>query len=646
MSRILNEANSRSDDWVQAAQGLSDNLDFSFFIPSVEDISYGLFWRYLDIGRKRMGKALRELEAAESEPSPPIGPNQAVDIAQQAFRAADDVLLLFQAFFLIFLTQKTETAEVREIFRSWRNQILMTMSVSRDFLRDYAVPKATAEKTLVEEILHGSVDDRLYAVQDVHRQARIQAAAASIVYRNELGREPATLQDVVKYIGSKAKIEVEVENSEFATTIKILNRNKTLKLERSFLLHMTDDWIRRPSLLATSHALEAINLLRSEASAEFRVDARSAWRMVCNHYKNGRFFSWIDQAGGYGPIDNIAAFSILKSLKQIRCGQPVKFANPNLNIFCPPSSSRADQALDAPDEESPFVLQDMRSVAIDTAALLLNERIVARGAENRKATVIDLHHALSVLWHLFELERGENVLKATGPYLIDAGVTNPADMVLSFLSDCRSSGANRLESTFCLAPGSEEKCLTAVYFVDRIAEHCELWEDADASGVLHSSPEGWKEACMDFVLDCWSASEGGFAFQPGHSAELAHTYLAVRFLKECKYQFRDDVAVRSGSRERPLTELLFEFLQRCRKQGGYALLPEWWPTAYGTRLALQLCKELGVPYPSPYESYEFIQRMKVRSESDGDAEGAGYVGFGVSVNWRDNELPFRELKLA
>jgi hypothetical protein len=70
------------------------------------------------------------------------------------------------------------------------------------------------------------------------------------------------------------------------------------------------------------------------------------------------------------------------------------------------------------------------------------------------------------------------------------------------------------------------------------------------------------------------------------------------------------------------TRGVLRFMSHCFKDGGYSLLPEWKPSAYGTRLALQILDRLGRPMHHMAEMTAFISHLFWRHQEG----GAGYRG--------------------
>ena len=69
---------------------------------------------------------------------------------------------------------------------------------------------------------------------------------------------------------------------------------------------------------------------------------------------------------------------------------------------------------------------------------------------------------------------------------------------------------------------------------------------------------------------------------------------------------------------------LIRFIELCRKDdGGYALIPDWLGSAYGTRLAFQSLVRLELPIVGTWQMKGFISNLLAK-RADGTA---GYIGY-------------------
>jgi hypothetical protein len=280
-------------------------------------------------------------------------------------------------------------------------------------------------------------------------------------------------------------------------------------------------------------------------------------------------------------------------------------------------------------EAASVIMETWKALTIRRMNAVLEGQMVGHGEWKRRLTIIDLHHCLSALWNLLGLRDGESVL----PHLAPRGGSGPENRfesrILSYIKNCyrrvTASPIGRESKAFVLAPHAEnEPCLTACYFAFKIAERCKLLNE---SGSSHQDWPGFNEAIsqsFDYVRASWNDRDGGFGYGPGSAAELVHTFCALKLHYDIADAFGLGCTVISDIDKKWLA--IERFVGRCRKEGGYALLPEWWPSAYGTRLGLQILElkqrvSGEVRFDRPYEAIEFINSLKVYSNETRHALG-------------------------
>jgi prenyltransferase beta subunit len=205
--------------------------------------------------------------------------------------------------------------------------------------------------------------------------------------------------------------------------------------------------------------------------------------------------------------------------------------------------------------------------------------------------LIDLAHAACLLFEL------EGCADEKPPRVL----AEESRRIVAFIRSCFNSGVG----SFALAPATDglpsALCLTACYFAHRLRKMCGL-DDSALSAELN--------ACHSYLAACRSP-KGGYASCSGEEPDLVHTHLAVTINKH------SDRASDDGNRD---YEGVQRLLARCRKGGGYAILPTLKPNAYAVRLALQLTSELDLPLYGANNIRKFIDALY-------DQNSGGYRGF-------------------
>jgi hypothetical protein len=139
---------------------------------------------------------------------------------------------------------------------------------------------------------------------------------------------------------------------------------------------------------------------------------------------------------------------------------------------------------------------------------------------------------------------------------------------------------------FALARESKVCCLTAYFFAKNIYRYYKLQELGKVRiGTMLETAKGFVPMCFDKV--------NGFGCLPGQEADLVHTHFGISLI--------------GSERDKDKVE---SFVHRCRKGGGYALLPKWKPSAYGTRIGLQVLDTLRLPIPETMEITKFIDGLQ------------------------------------
>jgi hypothetical protein len=192
---------------------------------------------------------------------------------------------------------------------------------------------------------------------------------------------------------------------------------------------------------------------------------------------------------------------------------------------------------------------------------------------------------------------------------VEALLRSERDGLASFLK--RSirkvpSEAGRELKAFATAPSSRPACLTACLAAARLAQHAKL-QDAELKTSL--------DECVDYVAACQTPGSG-FGSSIHHVPDILHTYMAVSFLLDR----------RKSIVERELPGII-AFVAQCRKDGGYALVPELTPSAYGTRLGLQVFRRLELAVPDTAEMRQFLTTLRIAEVSeDKKARESSYLG--------------------
>jgi hypothetical protein len=206
-------------------------------------------------------------------------------------------------------------------------------------------------------------------------------------------------------------------------------------------------------------------------------------------------------------------------------------------------------------------------------------------------TMIEFNHAVRILWNLSgDLDGG-----------VEALLRSERSALLAFLKDSIRKiplEDGRQLTAFATAPSSKPACLTACLAAARLAQHTKL-QDAELNASLNE--------CAEYVAACQSPGSG-FGSSIHHVPDILHTYLAVSFLLERNKSVLD--------KELPN---IINFAAQCRKDGGYAIVPELTPSAYGTRLGLQIFRRLELSVPDTAEMRDFIMKLRI---TDGGVDRA------------------------
>lgn len=385
----------------------------------------------------------------------------------------------------------------------------------------------------------------------------------------------------------------------FFQEVVSLQNSHSVFLEPAFARQMLADW-DKPLITTTAHAVETLHELarlragrgrrRSQSGAPdgFRVEPE-VLTFVDSLYSDGQF---ADPPGDYhGPAQDLYATSsgiaIFKAARDIACNeQPTERVLPSL--------------FDLPDGQSD---RARYGIIRERALSRLKEMLGAAGASGEAAKIVEINHALRILWNL----------SADVPGGVATLIEDCRGRLIDYLRGCLRNPAHprglRPLVAFSMTPALDAPCVTACLAALRIM---------DAIG-LPSTDELWRAmaSCQDYVLAC-EAVTGGFGSSIDHEPDTLHTYMAITLLTRWH----------SPALDSSMSDHVIRFLETCADEGGYALLPDWKATAYGCRLALQIYKRLERELPDSAAMQSFIRGLM--------SEGvpSGYAG----LPHRDSEI--------
>jgi len=396
---------------------------------------------------------------------------------------------------------------------------------------------------------------------------------------------------------------------------------RNLFMEQSFAEEMLRSW-NEPLLTTTAHAVETLHML-----------ARREARIVGD---------WCDQSPGQARRPPSPGFRVEEHVLRFAgsCFDETTgvFRDPNseqelyatssgiaifkahLDIGC---SERADEEqlsellwwIDERGKRrriNPVQIRDAAGKRLDT---ILNAR---RNKSHSRANnaLVEVNHALRIIWNLSAdlPDKGDGLIRELRPRLTE------------FLLSCHRKkriqldGATNAEfDTFVMSPRSEAACMTACLAALRIAEHA-LLSEHDLNDRLR--------ACGRYVAAC--RREGsGFGSSIRHTPDVLHTYMALAARSLAVENAQKSAAWRDALGawdfiDDQTTEELVHFFELCHKDdGGYALIPEWMPSAYATRLAFQSFGRLDLPVVGAWKIRDFIHKL-LAPKPDGTA---GYTGY-------------------
>lgn len=350
-------------------------------------------------------------------------------------------------------------------------------------------------------------------------------------------------------------------------------RASPVLFENNFFRDMVAHW-EQPSLVTTSHAVEAIHLLHKRKrgrEAPFQLSG-GIYDYVGRHY----------QDGGFGPL--IGAESNLYGTRAA------------IAIFKTGLGIDFDDTLD--DRLQSWTFDRDQQEEVTSFAKRELDAILDRGRPG--ATIIDLFHALYIVKNLAGTTMTPYQRDRPAPNC-PAAIAGRADRILEYIHDCFRPAGNDgppLEG-FLLAPTARQRCLTAAMFAHRIVFDCQL---------VDASLEKKIDRCEPFAAAAF-AEEGGFGSSDAASPDMIHTYIGLTLNAQRNWTLHERPGFVAG---------IERFLASCAKGGGYALGAEFKPSAYGTRLALQVCDRLGLPVANPFEVSRFIDSL--------GQQGTGYRG--------------------
>lgn len=348
--------------------------------------------------------------------------------------------------------------------------------------------------------------------------------------------------------------------------------NRSVYFERDFAEDMVGRW-STPNLTSTSHAVEVLLILASRSDSPYAVDEKTL-SFVARHEERRGFRPSLKKGLPLSLYAARSAIVIHKAAQGLKCEERL-------------GSEKAAKSLGKARTDAVY------RYAVDELDEILN----LDDTDPSPHKLVDLHHALWLTWQLGNEpgSKESSVVKERAEPLrrfLEESYVESAGFSIPVLGGFPA---------FALAPGSRACCLTACAFAERVAAQC---------GLTDGKLKEQLASCEDFVFSCFH-STGGFACAPGEEPDLIHTFLGMRMNEALDWNFAEKI---------PRYEEKIQFLlTRCSKGGGHALIPDWKPSAYGTRLALQITELLGVPIPDSRAMREFILRLPQRN--------GGYAGY-------------------
>lgn len=344
--------------------------------------------------------------------------------------------------------------------------------------------------------------------------------------------------------------------------------------EHSFVDDMVTRW-HLPSLVSTSHAVEALHLLNRRTRSRPFTPELALRGYVDAHY---------DECGAFR-----ASYEARPSLYGTRSA--IVIYKTAADILC-------DGTLDGKVRDG-VLSRERRKQIIRFTIGHLDAILEGRIDGGERVTVIDVFHALYVLKNL---AWATSHIDGTDPREAHpSDIRDRAQRIIAYLRRCFRGGAGNAAHGFALAPTAQERCLTACMFAHRIAHR--IAQDYEIQ-----DPEltGEIDECRRFAVEAWS-EDGGFGSTSIAAADMVHTYIGLTLDSERGWDLEKEIGdVRSG---------VEAFLAHCNKGGGYALGAELKPSAYGTRLAVQVCDRLQLPVANPLDMDRFIGSLG--SQADG-----------------------------
>ena len=304
-----------------------------------------------------------------------------------------------------------------------------------------------------------------------------------------------------------------------------------------------------PSLVATAHALEALQLLNDQSqpiddvlnfSRQFREGTLST-------------IAGLNRQGLTSKLQDVRAeIVVLKTLCNISCENRL-----NLQEVSDHFSDKEKAARIA--EVQPYLY-----------------RILS--GNSPEGNLIDVHVCLLILWQLgLNPEKDEFLQEYVYRYIV---------------STYRDSNI----PSFALTPVSSNTCLTACVFAVRLANTMQIKERLEYQFINIEA----------FVKSCWSKEEFAFATTPDALPNIVHTHSIVYLDKKKKVDWKlEDLPGYS--------EKIENFVDSCRtREGGYSFRPGMKSNVFATRLAKQIYDLLNIETPQDRveETITFLHSLK------------------------------------
>jgi hypothetical protein len=383
--------------------------------------------------------------------------------------------------------------------------------------------------------------------------------------------------------------------------------NNKIGFENTFVEHVLQ-W-DKPSLGTTANALEVLFILLTHAGREF---SNSNGNQYCldqeyadEHIKRFVHSQFIidknDNTIGYFQSENKreskdvsnlyatrSALSILKSLHGLGC---TDFAGETL----------AAQFLDNDELGGKEMVNKIRN----WADMMFDHILHYENWIDTKNgyTIVDLHHANWIRGQLSDKKDGNDFLET---------LPKPEhDAMKKFVEATYFESHDIYPGIPTLAPGSKSLCMTACMYAVSMWDIPAKWENLDCT----------EKRIRQFVKDCERDDMGGFSSHPDNEdANIISTFLALRLNRRLK--------IYEGEESKRILRGVYRFLNRCRVDGGYALVPRMPGSGYGTRLAVQIYDEfLNIPIEGFTGVTAFIESL--------DWDNGSYSGTYVPKSSRD-----------